>query len=81
MTLSSKKLIIRAIYKEIELVKIVRIKGESNEMMGRDRLLVHDNTIETERDDSRGRDGWSNQFSLSFIMLAFSTRPDTRQYT
>lgn len=50
-------------------------------MMGRDRLLVHDNTIETERDDSRGRDGWSNQFSLSFIMLAFSTRPDTRQYT
>lgn len=36
-------------------------------------IVCLSNTIETERDDSRGRDGWSNQFSLSFIMLAFST--------
>lgn len=78
--MSSKKLIIRAIYREIELVKIITVREESNEM-GRDRSLVHDNVIETERDDSRGRDGWSNQFSLSFIMLAFSIRPDARQYT
>lgn len=67
-TLSLKKLIIRAIYREVELVKIVRVKGESNEMMGRDRLST---TTRSKRNEMILRGETVGQISFHCLLLCW----------